>query len=369
MYSLVWFLALGLAWLSMELARRGPRPWLLVSWILVGAAGLMTHYFFTFVAVACLFWLIVHPGLLSRWHAIGIGAATALLIAPWYIQISETLAYWRVTAGWLDYPLTLKQMVIAPVLMGWSFVSASGVWESSITPEFALVALYAVLIAVTLRRNLAALLSVDLQLFWVWVLAACFGPLVLDLLRGTNASLVSRYALAGLPAGLLLVATAINWLPRRWNTVVVVLILLAWTPGVFGTFAKPSRPWQPFPAISAELQSAVDSDDLIIVHSIPSGVLGVARYIKTDAPIVSRVIRLHERDTASDMSRLVAAHCRVAIVLVHDLENPAPEVDWLNEQGRFERRVVFSDAPRVEILYYKSGPNRRKIRDPVSPDE
>jgi hypothetical protein len=375
MYSLVWFLALALAWLSLELARRGPRPWLLVSWILAGTAGLMTHYFFAFVAAACLVWLFVYPGLLSRWQAIGIGLVTALVIAPWYIQIPDILGYWRVSASWLDYPLTRRQMITAPVLMGWSFVSASGVWKSPLAPEFALVALYTVLIIIILRRSFLELFSIDLQLLWVWVLAACFGPVIFDLLRGTNASLVARYALAGLPAGLLLVATVTSWLPRKWNTTFVLLVLIAWVPGIYGTFTKPSRPWEPFPEISAELQSGVGPDDLIIVHSIPGGVLGVARYIKTDTPIASRIIRLHERDTESDMKELVTGRCRVALILVHYLDNPAPEEGWLNEHGRLERRVIFifNDAPPAEILYYeldlsdeKSGNRCHRTSTPVA---
>jgi len=353
MYSLLWFQALLLAWLSLELARRGPRPWLLISWILAAAAGLMTHYFFAFAVAACLLWLLVHPGLLARWQATGIGVMTALVIAPWYMQIPETLSYWRVTAGWLDYPLTLKQIMINPLLMGWTFVSASGIWDSPLASEFVLVALFAVLIIVTIRRHFFEMFSTDRLLIWAWALAACIGPVIFDILRGTNASLIARYALLGLPAGLLLVATAASWLPTKWNSAFVLLVLLAWTPGIYGTFAEPSRPWQPFPEISAELQSSLGPDDLIIVHSIPGGVLGVARYLETDTPLTSRVIRLHERDTALDMRQLVDTRCRVALVLVHDLDDPAPEDAWLKEHGRLERKVIFSDVPLPEIKFYQ----------------
>jgi hypothetical protein len=156
-----------------------------------------------------------------------------------------------------------------------------------------------------------------------------------------------------LPAGLLLVATATSWLPTKWNFAFVLLVLLAWTPGIYGTFAEPSRPWQPFPEISAELQSGLGPDDLIIVHSNPGGVLAVARYLETDTPLTSRVIRLHERDTALDMRQLVDTRCRVALVLVHDLDDPAPEDTWLKEHGRLERKVIFNDVPRAEIKYYQ----------------
>ena len=127
------------------------------------------------------------------------------------------------------------------------------------------------------------------------MLAACVGPVVFDLLMRTNASTVWRYALPGLPAAMLLAALGMTRLSRRLQVTFMLLILLAWLPGIVDMFRGPSRPWEPFPEIAGRLKAWIHSDDLIIVHSIPGGVLGVARYLDSDVPVVSWVVQLGQR--------------------------------------------------------------------------
>jgi uncharacterized membrane protein len=114
MYSLLWFLALGLALSSFRIARCGPHPLLVCLWIISAAAGLLTHYFFIFVFMACFIWLVFHAGKMRRIQLIWIAALTGLLIFPWYVQIPESISKWRVTAGWLGYPLSLGEALTAP---------------------------------------------------------------------------------------------------------------------------------------------------------------------------------------------------------------------------------------------------------------
>src|SRR5262249_13231106 len=85
MYSLLSFLGLALAWSTLALAQRGTRPALIVLWIIAGAAGLLAHYFFLFVWLACLAWLGLQPGRMSRAGLAGAGAMTGLLVLPWYL--------------------------------------------------------------------------------------------------------------------------------------------------------------------------------------------------------------------------------------------------------------------------------------------
>jgi hypothetical protein len=185
---------------------------------------------------------------------------------------------------------------------------------------------------------------------WLWVLAAVLGPLAFDLLRNTNASLMTRYALAGLPAGLLLAATAISWLPWKGYAVFVLLILLLWVPGTRDMFAKPSRPWDPFLEVGLRLTAWAKPDDLIIVHSIPSGVLGVARYTGTSTPIVSWVVQLGSRRVPGDIEMLLVGHRRVALVKIHDLQEPSPAEKWLRGHKKLENEDHLS--PLTDVLYF-----------------
>ena len=350
MHSLVWLLALSLAWSSFSLARHGPRPHLLLLWIISAAAGLLTHYFFGFVLMACFLWLWIHPGRLSRAYLVGVAVLAGLLALPWYLQLPESLSRWRVTAGWLDHPLTIKQTFTAPFRLAWGYLSGSGIWGGSKWAALYAAGLFVLLIAVTLRQGIQWLLSDRQRLLWLWVLAAVLGPLALDLLRNTNVSLVARYALPGLPAGLLLAATAISRLPRKGYAIFVLLILLAWIPGTRDMFAKPSRPWEPFPEVGLHLNAWTKPDDLIIVHSIPSGILGVARYIGSNTPIASWVVQLDQRNIPDDIDSLTATRRRVALVKIHDMGQPSPAEAWLREHMTSARQERVSRF--AEILYF-----------------
>ncbi len=359
MYSLLWFLGLLLIWSSLLLTRRGPHPRLLVLWIASAAAGLLSHYFFAFVWLAALCWLALYPGRLPRLHLAAATMVVGLLILPWYLLLPESLGRWRVTAGWLDYPLTLKQALTAPFLLAWSFLSGSGIWGGSKWDNQLAALLYALLILLVLRRGVRPLLSERRRLFWLWLFAAVLGVLAFDLLRGTNASLMARYALPGLPAAMLLAGLGISRLPRRTQAPFLLGILLCWTPGLADIFRWPPRMWQPFPEVAERLTAWTRPGDVIIVHSIPSGVLGVARYQDSPAPLASWVPQLGQRDSASDMAALTAGRCRVALVKIHDLGEPSPAELWLREHATLAGEHRLHSDPVTEILYFLPAPAGR----------
>ena len=272
---------------------------------------------------------------------------------PWYLHLPESLSRWRVTGGWLNYPLTIKQALKAPFRLAWSFLSGHGIWGGSNWAVLCAAGLYALLVLVTLREGMRRLLSERQQLLWLWVFAAVLGPLVFDLFRNTNESLVVRYALPGLPAALLLAAMAISWLPRKGYAAFVLLILLAWVPGTCDIFAKPSRPWEPFPEVGLRLTAWAKPDDLIIVHSIPAGVLGVTRYLRTGPPIASWVVQLRQRRVPDDMERLLSGRRRVALVKVHDIGEPSPAEAWLRENATLEGPDKLHDLTRIFYFILK----------------
>jgi hypothetical protein len=358
MYSLVWFLALGLAWSSFSLTRNGPRPHLLLLWIISAAAGLLTHYFFGFVLIACFLWLWFHPGRISRLHLVGVAVVAGLLVFPWYLQLPESLSGWRVSAGWLDHPLTWKQTLTSPFRLAWSFLSGFGIWGGSRIVNLFTAGLFALLIAITLRHGVGRFLSKPRRMLWLWVLAAVLGPLVFDLLRNTNVSLLARYALPGLPAGLLLAAMTISWLPHRARTAFLLLVLLSWLPGIRDIFGEPCRPWEPYPIVAASVASLTRPADLVIVHSMPSGVLGVARYMDTNTPIASWVVQLGQRRVPDDMKALLAGRRKVTLVKIHHLRKSSPAEAWLRKHMELTRHEVLRYPNRVhidspaELLYF-----------------
>ena len=195
MYSLLWFLGLLLAWLTLQLHRRGSSLSLMFMWCLVSTGGLLTHYFFAFVCVAFSFWLWLHPGKLPRSSLMGMCILVGLLIMPWYLQIPESLSRWRVTGGWLNYPLTWKQVLTAPLLLPYGLLSGKGIWGGLRVAGWFAVGVFTVLLVLALRKRRWRLFMGHGQVLWLWGLAAIGGPILFDLVLMTKSSTILRYVL------------------------------------------------------------------------------------------------------------------------------------------------------------------------------
>ena len=165
----------------------------------------------------------------------------------------------------------------------------------------------------------------------------------------------SRYALPGLPAGLLLLAAAVARLPR-WG--MAALLVLVWVPEVRAMYAGSSRPEMPFPEIASAAERGPVRSDLVIIDSIPSSVVGIARYLRSEVPTASWVVRLGQRQMPGAMTDLVPGCCRVALVKMHRLfpgvEEKAPAEVWLGANATLEARTQVSPpASNAEVLDFR----------------
>jgi uncharacterized membrane protein len=348
MYAMLWFLAAGFIWLTLRLHDRGAERATLLLWTVLAAAGFLTHYFFAFVWLAGVVWLALHPGRIPRSYQAGAVLVTMAALVPWYVQLPASLSRWRVTGSWLNLPLSVAPALSAPILLGWNLLAGRGIWGGSRWMDRLLAALFLVLAWAIWRRGVRPLFSPPLRLLWLWVLAACFGPLAFDLLRGTFASLMARYALAGVPAAMLLLGFALSRLPPRERIVFLGLILFAWLPGIRAVFQDP-RSWEPYVQVARDLSSEASPGDVVFVHSIPSGVLGVARYMTTSVPVAAWIGQLDRRQIPQDLEALLPGNRRVVLVRVHHLGQPAPEEDWLRRHARLvgQRKIKSAD-----VLYF-----------------
>jgi hypothetical protein len=244
--------------------------------------------------------------------------------------------------------LSISQALSAPLLLAWNLLAGRGIWGGSRWMDRFLAAVFVVLAVAVWRRGVRPLFSPIPRLLWLWLLAVCFGPLVFDLLRGSFASLMARYALAGLPAAMLLLGFALSRLAPRGNAVLLGLILCAWLPGIRGVFRDP-RSWEPYAQLGRDLSDDAAAGDLVIVHSIPSGVLGVSRYLTASVPVAAWIGQLEQRRMPQDLESLVAGRRRVVLVRVHHLGQPAPEEEWLLRNARLvEQRKIKS----ADVLYF-----------------
>jgi hypothetical protein len=355
MYAMVWLLCALTAWLTLRLSDRGGAG-VLALWVGASAAGLLTHYFYIFVWAAFALWLLLHPGRCSRPRLIVGVALVFLVIAPWYRLVPHSLEQWRVTGHWLDGRPSATALLTAPLTLGWSLLSGRGVWGGSRVIDDLGALLVLTFGIALLRRGRAALLSNGRDLVWLWVLASCFGPVVFDVLRGTATSMISRYALAGMPGAMLLVALGIGALPASWTSPAVALLILTWLPGLKDAFRHRVRAGEPYRRAAARVARWAGPGDLLIVHSIPSGALGIARYLGRDVPMAAWVGQLGQRHMPDDLTSMLSGHSRVALIRVHDVGAPAPEESWLRANATVLHEEL-SDA--ALIVYFALPPTRR----------
>jgi 4-amino-4-deoxy-L-arabinose transferase-like glycosyltransferase len=333
MYSLMVFLAVSVVALTLAVASGHAKRWVVPAWSAVSAAALLTHYFCGFVWVACLAWLVMGRRRTRRaWIAGGV-VLTALLVLPWYVVLPESLGRWRVTWYWLNAPIGRRRALSAPFSLVWSFLSGQGFWAP--LPRFRWLAAVAFgVVAVALGRLGRRLFTGERGLVWLWVAAACTGPVVFDLMRGTNTSAIPRYALAGLPGVLVLAAVGLGRLRPAVRVAVLLAILLAWSPGVRTLLHLPYRQYEPYRQVAASLNATITADDLVLVHSIPSGVLGIARYLNGATMMASWVGQLSQRRVPADAEALTQGRAQVILVTIHEVGEPAPEEAWLQAHAR-----------------------------------
>lgn len=325
MYSLLWLLTSAQMAATLALRRRGARGGSWLRWSALAALGLLTHYFFVFPLAACLLWLA------SQWRRVSprrLGAALAVValgIAPWYTRIPASLSLWRVTAGWQDGFPEPALALAAPFRLVSSLLSGYHLWWGGGVTEWPLALLFTALLVMLFLRGSRRATAIALP----WLAACCFGLLVFDFWRGTYCVLVARYALAGLPAVVILAAAAAARAPRALRAGVLLAFTVLWLPELGRILASPTRKGQPFLQAARELDRNLGARDLIVAQSIPSGVAGLARYLSGPAPVLSWVEQLGVRAVPRDLERWVPRARRVAFVRIHTVGAPEPAGAWL----------------------------------------
>jgi mannosyltransferase len=362
MYSLLWFCTVCTMWLTLALRRRGPRPALVAGWVLASAAGFWTHYFFLFAWAAAGAWLMFYPGRFPRKWLVVSAAGVVLAVLPWYVRIPQSLANWRVTGNWLNMRPPGFQRVPTTLKLPWSFFTLDGPW-GGVRPvyEWAYRAFFVGLIAWAAWAIGRRLFTVRRRLAWLWLLGPCIGILLFDLLRGTYVVLNPRYALAALPAAVLLVAFGLSRMKQPARMAVLAVLLLGCAVGIRRMYRADSRNGQPYDKLAAFVARETGPSDVVMVHSIPSGVTGMARYIEQSAQphrhvdIAAWVGQLRQRRVPEDVLELVEGRRRVLLVKVQDVGEPAPQEQWLREHGRVALEERPNDWSYVTVFEPRLG--------------
>jgi hypothetical protein len=159
-------------------------------------------------------------------------------------------------------------------------------------------------------------------------------------------------------------AIAIGRLPTRLRWSFLALTLAAWLPGLRTIYTNRSRNACPLREVARQVGARAGSSDLLLVHSVPSGVVGVARYLESPVPMTSWVGQLGLRRVPESIEGLTAGRERTFLVLVHTVGEAAPEEPYLRA-----RAAVLSDSYRetARIIVYAARPSAASLGPSVDP--
>jgi hypothetical protein len=96
---------------------------------------------------------------------------------------------------------------------------------------------------------------------------------------------------------------------------------------------RASRSWSPLREVAHALERESTESSLILVHSIPSGVLGIARYYQGEAPLAAWVEQLGGRRVPESFLALARGKEQVVLVRAHEVGAPCPLEEWLRAEA------------------------------------
>jgi hypothetical protein len=284
--------------------------------------------------------LLIRPGKLRRGVLALCLVTTALILAPWYINLPRSWNAWRITRDWLYYLPENFNPLTAPLRLVTQFFAGHDkhLWPGYRSASIVSLLLFGVGFVAMVWRLRARILNWRLALLWLPFAAACVGPMVFDFFRHTYTVAVPRYATAALPAAYLLAGVALSCLRGRVRLTLLVLILLSWAPNLWRFYRAPWRNASALCEIAGAASLNNQPSDLVLVHSIPSGVVGIAHYFNGPAAMASWVGQLGTRQMPESLRSLAAGRKRILFIKVHEVGEPAPEEEWLRANA-----VVFHE--------------------------
>ena len=319
-------------------------------WIVASAAGFLTHYFFVFPWIAIVAYLLIRPEKFSRLSLIPCLLLTAILFLPWYTKLPQSLSTWRITRDWLKWqPRGFNRLAASGDLVLQFFSWPGKLRPDHRTSDITALILFGFVAVAMVWRLRAHVFSQRRLLLWLLFVATCTGPLAFDFVQHSYTTAFPRYALAALPAAYLLAGAGLACLGQRTRVIVLVLIVLAWAPNVLSIYSNQSRNWQPIREVSHSVCANSSSSDLILIHSIPSGVLGIARYVDGPAELASWVGQLRTRHVPGSIRELAAGRKRVLFVRMHEVREPAPEEDWLRANAVVSHETRLGSARIIDF--------------------
>ena len=332
MYSLLLLTLLATTWAAFRLQEKGGSLSGSIMWIGSSAAGLLTHYFFFFPWAGMVIFLLLRPGKLSRRDILLFLLAVSLIVLPWYAAAYEYQHHLRSNLTWFKYrppDYDLTGAARDQVLQSFSS-SGYGIWSSETEWSHASLLLFGCVFLVAIFRRRLQLFHGPRLLLWLWFVGAALAPTALDFVNGTYLSHHPRYALGAAPAAYLLAGFCLTSLGKARHAF-LLLIVCSWSSSILSIWRQDARIGEPFRRLTKAMALTGAKDEAVIVDSIPSGVLGFARYANKTTQITSWVEPLGTRKVPDSLITFSHGYRRMLLVNTHGFHPSIPEETWLRE--------------------------------------
>jgi hypothetical protein len=159
-----------------------------------------------------------------------------------------------------------------------------------------------------------------------------------------------RYALGAAPAAYFLAGFCLIS-AGKVRHVILLLIVCCWSSSILKIWQRDDRIGEPYRRLTQAMALTGAKDEAVIVDSIPSGVLGVARYAKKATEITSWVAPLGTRTIPDSLIPFSHGYRRVLLVNTHGFHSSLPEETWLGQHFDTVKRTSIAG---LEIVDFQS---------------
>jgi hypothetical protein len=129
----------------------------------------------------------------------------------------------------------------------------------------------------------------------------------------------------------------------------VAAVLVAWSPNLGSIYQSQSRSGPSVRAITQALSADGGPSDIVLVDSVPSDVLAIARYLPGTVPVASWVEKLGTRSVPGSVRALAAGHSRILLVDMNHRGANTVEENWLRANAIVCRERGFGAARIIEF--------------------
>lgn len=308
---------------------RQNRCW--AAWSSVNLAGLYTHYLFaSFFGAVVLILLLegFRTGKVPIRTGVIFSLIPFLLFLPWTGAIKTQFTERRITEAWLYAPMPLLDLAAMCVSNTGGLLTGM---RRHLPSSCAVIALYFLGLHRVWRLK---------ERVWPRILGLCFFlPLffvfTVDAVRSTHQTAFLRYLILASPALFLAIAIALDRLPRVLFLGSVACISMLLTARGFKMMQRGAEQWEPFNRAARYVAGRiVEQDGLVVIRSIPSGVISFCYYLDRPLPVGGMTAaEMENPEVARRLGKLIAdKHTDIWLVLAHS--------SWSSSFQAVDRRIL-----------------------------